>query len=74
MPKLIAGSASEQRLLELHKWHFGIYAQIARKLGVSPTYVSLVANGMRRSDKITQVLIAEIKRNHASILSASRGV
>jgi len=36
-------------------------------LGVSPSYVSLVANGMRQSEKIRRALVTEIARIHASV-------
>jgi hypothetical protein len=54
-------------LLRIHKQHLGLYARVATELDVSPSYVSLVANGIRRSDKIHRVLIQEIARIHASV-------
>ena len=53
-------------LLRIHKLHLGLYARVASELGVSPSYVSLVANGIRRSEKIEKVLIQEIAKIHAS--------
>jgi hypothetical protein len=58
--------SNEHRLLRLHKRHLGLYARVAVELGVSASYVSLVANGMRQSEKIREVLLAEIARIHAS--------
>ena len=52
-------------LLRIHKLHLGLYARVATDLGVSPSYVSLVANGIRRSEKIHRVLIQEIAKIHA---------
>jgi hypothetical protein len=49
-------------LLRIHKQHLGLYARVATELDVS-----LVANGIRRSDKIHRVLIQEIARIHASV-------
>lgn len=57
---------STAQLLRIHKLHLGLYARVAEDLGVSPSYVSLVANGIRRSEKIQRVLIQEIARIHAS--------
>ena len=54
-------------LLRIHKLHLGLYARVATELGVSPSYVSLVANGIRRSKKIHRVLIQEIAKIHASV-------
>ena len=53
-------------LLRIHKLHLGLYARVATDLGVSPSYVSLVANGVRRSEKIERVLIQEIAKIHAN--------
>ncbi|MGA8152310.1 MAG: hypothetical protein WB952_15260 [Terriglobales bacterium] len=53
-------------LLHIHKLHLGLYARVATDLGVSPSYVSLVANGIRRSEKIRRVLIHEIGKIHAN--------
>jgi hypothetical protein len=40
----------------------GIYSRVARRLGVHRTYVSRVARGERRSEKIENALIAEYDR------------
>jgi transcriptional regulator with XRE-family HTH domain len=56
-----------ERLLKVHKLHLGLYARVAEDLGVSPSYVSLVANGMRRSERIRRVLVQEIAKVHASL-------
>jgi hypothetical protein len=56
--------ADADHLLRIHKLHLGLYARVADNLGVSPSYVSLVANGMRRSDKIRQLLVREIAKIH----------
>lgn len=53
-----------ERLLHLHKLHLGLYARVADQLGVSPSYVSLVANGIRRSDKVRMAVLDEISRIH----------
>ena len=60
------GSHNGVHLLHVHKQHLGLYARVASDLGVSPSYVSLVANGIRRSEKIHRVLIQEIAKIHAS--------
>lgn len=54
----------EEHLLRIHKLHLGLYARVADDLGVSPSYVSLVANGMRRSDRIRHVLAQHIAKIH----------
>jgi transcriptional regulator with XRE-family HTH domain len=40
----------------------GIYARIARRLGVDRTYVSRVAKGERRSAEVEEALVREFDR------------
>jgi len=49
---------------ELRRYHLyrGLYARIARTLGVDRSYVSRVARGERRSPEIEAALRAELKR------------
>ena len=56
---------SEERLLEIHKLHLGLYARVADALGLSPSYVSLVASGNRRSEKVRRALVKEISKIQA---------
>lgn len=58
---------NEEHLLHIHKLHLGLYARVAENLGVSPSYVSLVANGMRSSDKIRNVLVQQIAKIHNGV-------
>ena len=51
--------------MRLHKLHLGLYARVAAQLEVSPSYVSLVANGLRRSPEIQGLLAQEIAKIHA---------
>ena len=54
-----------QRYVQLVRWHqrhLGLYARVAAKLGVAPSYVSLVANGRRHSDKIAAAISEELER------------
>jgi hypothetical protein len=44
-----------KQLLRWHRQHVGLYARVATKLKVSPSYVSLVAREIRQS---TQVMAA----------------
>ena len=53
---------SEERLLVLHRRHLGLYQKVASSLSVSPSYVSLVANGVRKSDKIMDALLKELRK------------
>lgn len=56
------GTTRDYRLLDLHRQHLGLYARVAKTLGASPTYVSLVANGKRRSQKIIAELLKELRK------------
>lgn len=40
----------------------GVYSRVARRLGVHRTYVSRVARGERRSEKVESALIDEYDR------------
>jgi len=60
----------EEQLLRIHKLHLGLYARVAEDLGVSPSYVSLVANGMRTSDRIRRMLVHEIAKIHNGLSRA----
>jgi hypothetical protein len=65
--KTVKTTSNGHHLLRIHKRHLGLYARVAEELGVSPSYVSLVANGMRQSEKIRRTLLAEIAKIHASV-------
>jgi DNA-binding transcriptional regulator YdaS (Cro superfamily) len=52
----------EKVLLICHKRHLGVYQRVARDLGVHPSYVSRVANGARRSEKIKRAILTELAR------------
>ena len=54
-----------QAVLRWHRLHNGVYAKVARKLGVDPSYVSRVATGERRSGKIQEALISELQKIQA---------
>ena len=49
-------------MIHLHKLHLGLYARVAKKAKSSASYVSLIANGRRRNDRIAQLLTAELYR------------
>ena len=52
----------DQRLLERHIKHLGLYARVAKLMDVNPSYVSRVARGVRRSEKVRRVLMQELRR------------
>ncbi len=49
---------------ELKRYHLyrGLYARVARQLGVDRSYVSRVARGERKSPAVEAALSAEVKR------------
>ena len=38
----------------------GLYARIARQLGIDPSFVSRVAHGHRKNEKVSKVLLGEL--------------
>jgi hypothetical protein len=54
-----------ETLLDLYKLQRGIYARVARRSGVDPSFVSRVANGERTSAKIRRAVLTELTRVHS---------
>lgn len=42
----------------------GLFARLAKKLNCDPSYISRVANGTRRSKRISRAIDAELSRMH----------
>jgi hypothetical protein len=40
----------------------GLYARIAKQLEIDPSYVSRVAHGHRKSERISKVLASELRK------------
>ena len=53
---------SDDRLLDCHRLHLGLYARVAEELDLAPSYISLVAAGKRQSERVTRAIVAELKR------------
>ncbi len=53
---------SKQSWLARYRLYRGLYARVARRLGVDRSYVSRVARGERTSLKVEAALAAELKR------------
>jgi len=49
-------------LVRWHKRFAGIYARVAKKLALSPSYVNRVAQGERESPAVLRALEAELRR------------
>ena len=47
----------------------GLYTRVARQLGVHPSYVSRVARGERRSDRVYRAIAAELAKLRGPVLS-----
>jgi transcriptional regulator with XRE-family HTH domain len=54
--------SNDERLLEVHQLHLGLYARVAKRLSVTPSYVSRVARGQRENDKVTAQLLDELRK------------
>jgi transcriptional regulator with XRE-family HTH domain len=53
-------------LLQAYLLQRGLLARIAKKLGVDPSYVSRVANGQRKNEKIMLAIMAELNKIHVA--------
>lgn len=53
---------TDERLLHLHQLHLGLYARLAKRLSVTPGYVSRVAQGKRTSERIKMQLLNELRK------------
>ena len=56
------GHADGDAQLKWHRLHLGLYARVAKKLRVNPSYVSRVARGKRQSDDVKKALLQELAR------------
>jgi transcriptional regulator with XRE-family HTH domain len=56
------GRADGEAQLKWHRMHLGLYARVAKRLRVNPSYVSRVARGKRRSDDVKKALLQELAR------------
>lgn len=57
-PRVVASVQADVNVFAYFK---GMFARVARKLNVSPSMVSRVANGLRSSPKIKAALLEELK-------------
>lgn len=48
--------------LKWHQLHLGLYARVAKRLSINPSYVSRVARGKRQSDDVKKALLHELAR------------
>ena len=53
---------SDDALIKAHMLHLGVYARVARKVGVDPSFVSRVAAGKRTSPTIRRALASELRK------------
>jgi hypothetical protein len=54
-------SEHDERLLRLHRLHKGLYARIAKKFNTNASYVSRIANGQRRNEKMMAELLKQLR-------------
>jgi transcriptional regulator with XRE-family HTH domain len=59
---MVTRHSSKNRELARYASYRGLYARVARQLGVDRSYVSRVARGERRSKRVEEALRAELKR------------
>jgi hypothetical protein len=49
-------------VLNRHQLYRGIYSRVAKELGIDRSYVSRVASGERKSEKVQKALLRELQR------------
>jgi hypothetical protein len=54
-------------LLRAYLAQRGLYARVARQLGLDPSYVSRVANGKRQNKAVSLTIEGELSKLHTSI-------
>ena len=59
---MVTGRGGKSGELARYARYRGLYARVARHLGVDRSYVSRVARGERRSQRVEEALRAELKR------------
>jgi transcriptional regulator with XRE-family HTH domain len=59
---LVTRHHSKDSELKRYRLYRGLYARVARQLGVDRSYVSRVARGERRSPRIEAALNSELRR------------
>lgn len=55
-------AADDERLLEEHRLHLGLYARVAKRLKIHPSYVSRVVRGGRISPKVMSAVLKELRK------------
>lgn len=53
---------STNPVLNRHQLYRGIYSRVAKELGIDRSYVSRVASGERKSDRVQKALVRELQR------------
>jgi transcriptional regulator with XRE-family HTH domain len=56
------GHSNGEVELRWHRLHLGLYARVAKRLHVNPSYVSRVARGKRQSEDVRKALLSELAR------------
>lgn len=62
MSTTVPSSGRRSRELARYARYRGLYSRVAKQLGVDRSYVSRVARGERRSQRVEAALRAELKR------------
>ncbi len=62
MSPLVPKHHSKESGLTRYRLYRGLYARVARRVGVDRSYVSRVARGERQSPEVEAALQAELKR------------
>lgn len=55
-------NTSTNPVLNRHQLYRGVYSRVAKQLGIDRSYVSRVASGERKSEKVQKALMRELQR------------
>jgi transcriptional regulator with XRE-family HTH domain len=55
-------NTSTSPVLNRHRLYRGIYSRVAKQLGIDRSYVSRVASGERKSERVEKALMRELQR------------
>ena len=52
----------DKALLKAHRLHAGIYRRVADKLGVDASFVSRIAAGKRKGERVRRAVLDELRK------------
>jgi hypothetical protein len=59
---MLSNTKYEEALITAHRLHDGVYARVAAKHGIDPSYVSRVVAGKRQDERIRRAILDELRK------------